>query len=111
MKNADRDYLAHILDAIADIESYASAGQRAFFADRMRQDAVIRKTAIIGEAARHLSEAAKGLAPEIPWRSIIGTRDRLVHGYFRVDLNLVWTVIMTELPRLRSAVERLTKLE
>lgn len=111
MKNTDRDYLAHILDAISDIESYASAGHRVFFADRMRQDAVIRKTAIIGEAVRHLSEATKSLAPEVPWRSIVGTRDRLVHGYFRVDLNLIWTVITTELPRLRSAVERLARLE
>lgn len=68
----DRIYLGHILEAIQDIEQYASAGRDAFMTDKMRQDALIRKLEVIGEAVKNLSENAKHLRPEIPWRRIAG---------------------------------------
>ncbi len=101
-------YLAHIVDAIQDIEQYTGVGREAFMSDRMRQDAVIRKLEIIGEAVKHLSEAIKQRAPSTPWRKIAGMRDRLTHEYFGVDLGLVWTVAERELPLLRAAVADLT---
>jgi uncharacterized protein with HEPN domain len=100
-------YLSHIADAIDDIQQYCSVGRDAFMSDRMRQDAVIRKLEIIGEAAKHLSDAVKQLAPSTPWRKIAGMRDRLTHEYFGVDLALVWTVADRELPLLRSTVDQL----
>jgi uncharacterized protein with HEPN domain len=100
-------YLSHIVDAIQDIQLYAAVGRDAFLSDRMRQDAVLRKLEIIGEAVKHLSEAFKELAPATPWRKIAGMRDRLTHEYFGVDLNLVWTVVDRELPLLRATVEGL----
>ena len=100
-------YLAHISDAIQDIQHYASVGRDMFMSDRMRQDAVIRKLEIIGEAVKNLSDQVKQLAPSTPWRKIAGMRDRLTHWYFSVDLALVWTVVLRELPLLRNAVDDL----
>lgn len=103
----ERIYLGHIRDAVDDIAAYASAGRDAFMAERMRQDAVIRKLEIIGEAVKQRSDAIRQRRPEIPWRQIAGMRDRLTHGYFGVDLALVWRVVERDLQALRTAVEAL----
>lgn len=103
----DHVYLGHILEAIQDIQQYASAGRDAFMTDRMRQDALIRKLEVIGEAVKNLSENTKERRPEIPWRRIAGMRDRLTHDYFGVDLALVWVAVERELPILKTAVEQL----
>ena len=98
-------YLGHIRDAISDIQTYASVDRATFIGDRMRQDAVIRKLEIIGEAVKQLSDGTRSRAPEIPWKRIAGMRDRLTHDYFGVDLGLVWTTVEQELPR-RLSVSR-----
>lgn len=100
----ERVYLGHIRDAIHDIKIYASAGEEAFLADRMRQDAIIRKLEVIGEAAKRLSEEIRVCRPEIPWKQISGMRDRLTHAYFGVDLGLVWRVVDRDLQALETAV-------
>jgi uncharacterized protein with HEPN domain len=100
----ERVYLGHIRDAINDIELYTSLGRDAFVAERMRQDAVIRKLEIIGEAVKQLSDATKDRRPEIPWKQIAGMRDRLTHDYFGVDPALVWRVVERDLPALKGAV-------
>ena len=102
----DRVYLRHILEAIQDIEQYASVGRDAFMADKMRQDAVVRKLEV-GEAVKNLSENAKQGRPEIPWRQIAGMRDRLTHDYFGVDLVLVWATVEKDVPNLKAAVEQI----
>lgn len=101
----DRIYLRHILEAIHDIEQYSSAGHHAFMVDKMRQDAIIRKLEVIGEAVKNLSERAKQERPELPWRQIAGMRDRLTHDYFGVDLALFWAVVEKDLPKLKTVVE------
>lgn len=73
----------------------------------MRQDALIRKLEVIGEAVKNLSESAKQRRPEIPWRQIAGMRDRLTHDYFGVDLTLVWISVEKDLPNLKATVEQL----
>ena len=100
----ERIYLGHIRDAISDIRAYASVGEEAFLADRMRQDAIIRKLEIIGEAVKRLSEATRAQRPEIPWKRIAGMRDRLTHAYFGVDLGLVWRVVERDVQALETAV-------
>lgn len=106
MKN-DRVILGHILDAILDIQLYASIGREGFMAERMRQDAVIRKFEIIGEAVKRLADTTRARQATIPWRRIAAMRDRLTHGYFGVDLVLVWETIERDLPPLRMAIEAL----
>jgi uncharacterized protein with HEPN domain len=103
----DSVYLGHIRDAIQDIQQYTAAGRDAFMADRMQQDAVVRKLEIIGEAVKHLSDSITTARPEIPWRRIAGMRDRLTHDYFGVDLTLVWVVVERELPNFKAVVEDL----
>ena len=65
---------------------------------------MVRHLQIIGEAVGHLSEDARARYPDVPWRSIIGMRHVLVHGYFEVDLDLIWLVIENELDRLKSTI-------
>lgn len=103
---ADRPYLAHIADSIAAIESFVVGGKASFLQQRIIQDAVIRNFEIIGEAAGRLSpELRQG--SDVAWGKVIAFRNRLIHGYWNVDAQLVWDVIEHELPELKQAVERL----
>lgn len=75
--------------------------------DRKTLFAVIRCIEIIGEAAARVSDATRASAPEIPWSAIVGMRNRLVHAYFDVDIELVWKTTSTELPALKARLEAL----
>ena len=66
----DRVYLEHIRNAINDIIEYTQSGRDAFFADRMPQDATIRKPEVIGQAVKHLSDGCRSRRPEIPWKQL-----------------------------------------
>jgi uncharacterized protein with HEPN domain len=103
----DRLYLTHVLEAIAAIDEFTRDGKDVFLNDRKTQSAVIRQIEIIGEAVKHLSDSLTQSAPEIPWRLIAGTRDRLIHGYFKVDLEAVWSMVVDDLPPLQRRVEDL----
>jgi uncharacterized protein with HEPN domain len=71
-------------------------------ADPMRQDAIIRNLEILGEAAKQVPDDIRQHSTEIPWRQMAGTRDKLAHDYFGVDLDLVWDVVASELPSTRE---------
>ncbi len=101
----DRVYLLHIRDAIRGVLRYTAGGREAFFSDEMTQDAVVRKLEVIGEATKHLSEPFRSAHPEVPWKRMAGMRDKVIHEYFGVDLQLVWDVVRTELPNLLSRIE------
>jgi uncharacterized protein with HEPN domain len=73
--------------------------------------AVVRLIEIIGEAAKNVERATRESAPLVPWRAIAGTRDRLAHGYFDVDLDIVWQIIHKDLPALVEQLETLLELE
>lgn len=107
MNERDGLFLAHILEAIADIESFVGAGGDSFMADRKTQSAVVRQLEIIGEAAKNLSAALTARESAVPWRQIAGARDRLIHGYFKVDLDAVWAMVEQDLPKLRESVQRI----
>ena len=107
--NDDRLYLEHIRDALQDIAGYSSAGRETFFRERMRQDAILRKLEVIGQAVKNLSDDAKSRQPHIPWKQIAGMRDKVIHDYFGVNLEIVWAVVENELPKLSSAIDRLLK--
>jgi hypothetical protein len=70
-------------------------------------DAVVRNLEIIGEAANRLPESFKLQYAEIPWRKIVGLRNRIVHEYFGVDVDIVWSILQGDLPALRPAFEKI----
>ena len=107
MNERDRLFLKHILDAIADIESFTAEGRHGFMADRKTQSAVVRQLEIMGEAVKKLSAALTARESAVPWRQIAGTRDRLIHAYFSVDLDAVWAMIEQDLPALKVQARRI----
>jgi uncharacterized protein with HEPN domain len=94
-----------IAEAAELIQRYiAGVTFESFAADAEKQDAVIRRLEIIGEAVKALPQDFRDDHPSVPWREIAGARDILVHQYFRVDLDLTWAMVTTELPKLSVQV-------
>ncbi len=103
-----RDYLEHIQQAIERIQRYiADIDQLAFVQSEEKQDAVIRNLEVIGEAAgkiqRHFPDFADK-HPEFPLKAAYGTRNALAHGYFKIDLDVVWKTVERDLPLLSAQV-------
>lgn len=76
--------------------------------DDKTSSAVIRKFEIIGEAAKNISESIKQQHPSVPWKEMAGMRDRLIHGYFGIDYQLVWSTIKNRLPEARSVIKAIS---
>jgi uncharacterized protein with HEPN domain len=94
--------LEDIREAIAKIERYtAGLDQASFAADEKSVDAVVRNLEIIGEAARLLPEEFMRRNPRIEWRKLAGLRNRIVHDYFGLDLEIIWQIICSDLPALK----------
>lgn len=105
MRKDDSVYLRHVLDAIDRIEEYTGdITHTSFLADHLRQDAAIRQIEVIGEAAKKLSSELKDRHPEIPWKDVVGMRDKLIHDYFGVDLDAVWDTIEKDVPQLKDKI-------
>lgn len=98
----DAFYLKSMLQALESLADYSSVGRDAFMADKMRQDATICRLAVLGEAAKHISEDIWSGNPDVPWRYMTGLRDVLVHDYFGVDLEVLWGILERDLPPLRA---------
>jgi len=101
--------VADMLERIERIERHvAGLDRRAFLGDEKSSDAVVRSLEVIGEACARLPERFRSEHPEIPWARIVGLRNRVVHAYFDVDLELVWEIVKGELPELRSRLDELS---
>lgn len=106
----DRDltYVLDILEAARLAISYVGDQSEAeFLADIQCQDSVIRRLEIVGEASRRVSEEFRSAHPELPWGDMIGMRNILIHEYDDVDLHIVWKTVVSELPGILAAMERL----
>ena len=105
------DYVQHILQAIGNIQDYtAGMDLAAFLADRKTSDAVIRNLEVIGEASNNIAKNHADFAarhPEVPWGFAYEMRNALAHGYFTVDLAIVWQTIQNDLPALQRQVSAL----
>ena len=110
MKRNCRLFLNDILEAIQRIEKYIEGCNfEDFSKNLMMLDAVVRNFEIIGEAAKQIPEEIKQKHREIPWKEIIGMRDKLSHNYFGVDLEIVWRTSKKRLPDLKHVIEEMLK--
>lgn len=100
----DTKLVQDMLEAIAAIESYSAASYDEFLADGKTQAAIMFNLIIMGEAANRMSLAFQENCPEIPWSSIIGTRNVIVHGYDQVRLQIVWDIIHRDLSLLKASL-------
>jgi len=108
MNKKDAILLSYIQKAIFKIEKYTcNMNQEMFENDEVIQDVAIRQFEIIGEAFNHISQETLDSCPEIPWKDIVGFRNVLIHGYFRVDLPAIWNTIQKELPELKQSIIKL----
>jgi uncharacterized protein with HEPN domain len=109
-ERTDRDSLSDIQEAVRRITVYTTVmTYEAFMADTRTQDAVIRNLEIIGEATKNLSAELRAKYPDIPWKGMAGVRNRLIHHYFGVNLDIVWHIITTELPDVTSRIKEILR--
>ncbi len=99
---SDKFYLEQIVDAIRKVESYITDFDKSkFFADEKTQSAVILQLTLIGEISKKLSQETK-LKINVPWKDIAGFRDKAIHDYFDVELNVVWDTVENDIPLLKK---------
>ena len=108
MSRYDVIRLRHMLDAAREAMAFAQGRTRADLnTDRQLALALVKEIEIVGEAAYQLSETTKDELPSIPWVDIIGTRHRLVHAYFDINLDVLWQTVKQDLPELIEALKPL----
>lgn len=110
MNERDRLFLGHVIEAISAIESFTVGGEGEFMTDLKTQSAGVRQIEIIGEAVKNLNAVLLAKETTVPWRQIAGTRDRLIHAYFKVDLEAVWAMVTRDLPPLKASVRRILEV-
>lgn len=107
------DYVGHILDAISKIKTYTSDGRDEFFGSTLHQDAVVRNLEIIGEASRSILHSFPEFVaahPDVPLRNAYAMRNVLSHGYFNIDLEIVWNTVQSDLGVLSDKLTQATQL-
>ncbi len=106
---SDSEKLKDILEAIIRIEKYAIQGKTSFEEDELIQTWFVQNLQIIGEASRALSGDFREQHSEMPWSQMIGMRNILVHNYFEIDTEIVWSVIERNLPELKAQIETILR--
>lgn len=107
MSKDPRVYLAHIMECIQKIERFSQDGKERFLEDELICYAVLWNFEVIGEAAKRLDDSYRSSHPEIPWRSIAGLRDVLIHQYEGIDLEKVWAIVEKDLTGLKQSIAAL----
>lgn len=96
-----RFYIDDMIDFAEHVLAYSQGlDQAGLVADRLHYDATIRNLELIGEAATRVPDAVREANGDIPWRLIIATRNRLIHGYLGIDNDTLWSIIQTDIPAL-----------
>ena len=103
-----RFYVEDMIGFCKKIGDYTAGLDKAtFVASAMPYDATLRNIELIGEAAAHIPETVRDAHPEIPWREIVGTRNRLIHAYLGIDNDIVWDIVCNDVPALLPALRTL----
>jgi uncharacterized protein with HEPN domain len=103
-----RFYLDDMIEFAKKVLTYTEAfDQSSFVASGLTYDATLRNLELIGEAATHIPEEVRAAHSEIPWRMIIATRNRLIHGYLGIDDDTLWSIIVDDVPELLPLLKRL----
>jgi uncharacterized protein with HEPN domain len=112
MAKRDRQRIADMLAAAQKAIAFTHEKSRPDLdEDEILTLALVRLLEIVGEAARYVPDEIKSSFPDVSWREIAGTRNRLIHGYFAVDLDVVWSIIESDLPILVQQLERILAAE
>jgi uncharacterized protein with HEPN domain len=85
----------------------AGLSQEQFEQSRLNYDATLWNVQLLGEAAKNIPEEIRNQMPEVPWRELIGLRNRLVHGYFGINNQILWHVVSVEVPKLQQSLENI----
>ena len=110
MKRSLKLFIYDIAESIKDIESFTRGiSEESFSNDRLRQDAVIRRLEVMGEAVKNIPDSFREKHPEVQWKKIAGLRDRIIHAYFEVDLDITWGIIKGDLPELKKKINKIKK--
>ena len=110
MKRESGDYIEDAIDAMNKSMKFVEGmGYEDFIHDDKTIFAVIRAIEVVGEAVKNIPEDVKKGYSEIPWREMAGMRDKLIHGYFGVDLRRVWKTVKEEIPPLKPLFEKILK--
>lgn len=108
MKKDHIIFIEHIMESIHHIEVFSKGlTKEKLIADELKQSAIMRKIEIIGEAVKNLPQNFTRSHPSIPWKDIVGMRDKIVHQYFDIDLDVVWQVIKVDLPDLKKKMQKI----
>jgi len=106
MRSDDRISIQHMIDAGREAIGFASGRTRADLnSNRMLVLSLVKSIEILGEAANKVSDELRNDYPDLPWREMVTMRNRLIHGYFDINLEIVWQTVVTELPPLLSMLE------
>jgi uncharacterized protein with HEPN domain len=106
----DFSYLEHILLSITKIKEYSKdLSKTDFDSNELVQDAIIRNIEIIGEATKKISKELKSKYKEIPWREMSGMRDKLIHDYMGIDVDVVWKTLTDDIPLIENLINKIYK--
>jgi len=108
MKKRDYgDFVQDILDSINDVENFIDGMEfEDFINDKKTIYSVVRAIEIIGEAAKNVPEQIRTKYPDVPWKQMAGMRDKLIHEYFGVDLEILWKTAKDDVPQLKTPISK-----
>ena len=106
----DPVYIKHILDSINAIAEFSvGITKKELLSNRMKRSAIVREIEIIGEAVKNVSKSTKNRYSGVRWKEIAGTRDKMIHHYFGVDLDIVLAIVKKDIPRLKKEMLKIEK--